>query len=116
MSSLPYLISVKVEQTVKEEKAFFEDSISALKAFNEVGYGKDDSHLKLDLVYNPSGAFLPAGQATLEAEFKRQLKRKYDIVFNNLLVITNLPISRFLDYLVESNNYEVYMQKLIDAF
>ena len=52
----------------------------------------------------------------MEAEFKRQLKRKYDIVFNSLFCITNLPVSRFLDYLLESGNYTEYMQKLVDAF
>ncbi len=114
VSSLPYFSKSRTDS--QRGEGVFEDSIAALTAFNEVGYGKEDSGLQLDLVYNPSGAFLPAGQATLEAEFKRQLKRKYNIFFNNLLVITNLPISRFLDYLIETNNYEDYMQKLIDAF
>jgi len=72
--------------------------------------------LQLDLVYNPSGAYLPADQATLQAEFKRQLKRKYDIVFNELFAITNLPVARFLDYLIESGNYAEYMGKLVGAF
>ncbi len=72
--------------------------------------------MNLHLVYNPSGAFLPAGQAGLEKEFKSQLQHQFGIQFNNLLVITNLPISRFLDYLVESGNYEGYMEKLIGAF
>ncbi len=94
----------------------FEDSIEALKMLNEVGYGKEGSGLTLDLVYNPSGAFLPASQETLQAEFKRQLKRKFDIEFNALFAITNLPISRFLDYLLESENYEEYMESLVNAF
>ena len=72
--------------------------------------------MELHLVYNPSGAFLPADQETLQAEFKRQLKRKYDIVFNHLFAITNLPISRFLEYLLESGNYQEYMQMLVDAY
>ena len=83
---------------------------------NEVGYGKEGTGLELHLVYNPSGAFLPASQETLQAEFKRQLKRKYDIDFNTLFAITNLPIARFLDYLLESGNYEEYMQKLVEAY
>ncbi len=74
------------------------------------------SGLELHLVYNPSGAFLPANQETLQTEFKRQLKRKFDIEFNHLFAITNLPISRFLDYLIQSGNYEEYMQALVDAF
>ena len=70
----------------------------------------------MDLVYNPSGAYLPGDQHTLEAEFKRQLDRKFDIQFNNLFVITNLPVARFLDYLIESGNYEQYMTELVEAF
>ena len=83
---------------------------------NEVGYGKPGTGLILDLVHNPSGAFLPGDQSVLEQEFKRQLSRKYQIVFNQLYSITNLPISRFLDFLLESGNYEQYMQALIEAF
>jgi len=81
-----------------------------------VGYGIEGTGLQLDLVFNPSGAFLPGDQASLQEEFKRQLKRRYDIEFNNLFAITNLPISRFLDYLLESGNYESYMTELVDAY
>ena len=83
---------------------------------NEVGYGKPDSGLILNLVYNPSGAFLPGAQETLEAQFKKELKRQHNIEFNSLFCITNMPISRFLDYLIQSGNYESYMQQLIEAF
>ncbi len=114
VSSLPYFSKSRTDS--QRGDGVFEDSIAALKKLNAVGYGSPDSGLLLDLVYNPSGAFLPAGQATLEAEFKRQLKRKYDIRFNQLYAITNLPISRFLDYLIESDNYRDYMQTLIEAF
>ena len=76
----------------------------------------EGSGLQLDLVYNPSGAYLPGDQHTLEAEFKRQLNRKFNIQFNNLFVITNLPVARFLDYLIESGNYEQYMTELVEAF
>jgi len=82
----------------------FEDSIEALKRLNAVGYGLDGTGLLLDLVYNPSGEFLPSSRETLQAEFKRQLKRRFDIEFNSLFAITNLPISRFLEYLLESGN------------
>ncbi|MDX1479868.1 MAG: DUF3641 domain-containing protein, partial [Saprospiraceae bacterium] len=78
--------------------------------------GKPDSGLVLDLVYNPSGAFLPSGQEQLESEFKRQLKRRYDVDFNHLYAITNLPISRFLEYLIETDNYADYMETLVTAF
>ncbi len=114
ISSLPYFSKSRTDK--QRGDGVFEDSIKALQLLNEVGYGKEGSGLTLDLVYNPSGAFLPASQETLQAEFKRQLKRKFDIDFNSLFCITNLPISRFLDYLLETGNYEEYMQKLVDAF
>ncbi|MEL6923732.1 MAG: arsenosugar biosynthesis radical SAM (seleno)protein ArsS [Bacteroidota bacterium] len=114
VSSLPYFSKSRTDS--QRGDGVFEDSIKALQRLNEVGYGKPGTGLQLDLVYNPSGAFLPAAQATLEAEFKRQLRRKYSIEFNQLFAITNLPISRFLDYLLETNNYQEYMQQLVDAF
>ena len=114
VSSLPYFSKSRTDS--QRGDGVFEDSIAALQMLNKVGYGKEGSGLELHLVYNPSGAFLPASQATLEAEFKRQLKRKYDVDFNMLFAITNLPIARFLDYLLESGNYQEYMQKLVDAF
>lgn len=83
---------------------------------NAVGYGMEGSGLKLDLVYNPSGAFLPGDQMGLKVEFKKKLKDGYDIEFNELLAITNLPVSRFLEYLVNSGNYEEYMSELANAF
>ena len=83
---------------------------------NEVGYGKEGTGLILNLVYNPAGAFLPPSQAALEKEYKKALNDKYGIAFNNLFTITNLPISRFLDYLLQSSNYEKYMEKLVDAY
>jgi radical SAM/Cys-rich protein len=114
VSSLPYFSKNKTDN--QRGDGVFEDSIQALKDLNAVGYGMPGTGLILDLVYNPSGAFLPGSQETLEAEFKRQLKRKFDIEFNSLFAITNLPVSRFLDYLIQSNNYEDYMQALVEAF
>ena len=114
VSSLPYFSKKRTDS--QRGDGVFEDSIEALQMLNEVGYGKEGTGLELHLVYNPSGAFLPASQETLQAEFKRQLKRKYDIDFNTLFAITNLPIARFLDYLLESGNYEEYMQKLVEAY
>ena len=75
-----------------------------------------DKNLIINLVYNPSGAFLPGSQSELEAEFKKKLWDRYQIRFNSLFTITNLPISRFLEYLLRSGNYENYMEKLISAF
>lgn len=114
VSSLPYFSKKRTDS--QRGDGVFEDSIKALQMLNDVGYGKEGTGLILDLVYNPSGAFLPGSQETLQAEFKRQLKRKYDIVFNSLFAITNLPIARFLDYLIQTENYEEYMEKLVDAY
>lgn len=94
----------------------FDESIEALRHFNELGYGKEGSGLLLNLVTNPVGAFLPPNQFSLEKEWKRELERRYGIVFNSLFTITNMPISRFLDFLVETGNLEAYMEKLINAF
>jgi radical SAM/Cys-rich protein len=70
----------------------------------------------LNLVYNPTGAFLPPAQHAIEADYRRELERRHGIVFNSLYTITNMPISRFLDFLLRSGNYERYMQKLVNAF
>ena len=83
---------------------------------NSVGYGMEGSDLKLNLVYNPAGAFLPPSQSCLEKEFKQALKKDFNISFHALYAITNLPISRFLDYLLQSGNYENYMEKLLAAY
>ena len=114
VSSLPFY---KREKTDKQRgKGVFNTSIIALQKLNEVGYGKEASGLALDLVYNPSGAFLPGDQTALEKDFKTALKEDFDIDFNNLFTITNLPISRFLEYLIASENYEDYMEALVNAF
>ena len=91
----------------------FDSSIKALRVLNSLGYGSD---LPLHLVYNPVGAFLPGPQAELEADYKRELKKHFEIVFNNLYTITNLPIARFASYLRHNNKLEEYMQLLIDNF
>ena len=114
VSSLPHFSAIRTD--AQRGEGVFEKSIRALKMLNEVGYGEDSSDLELDLVYNPTGAFLPASQASLEKEFRERLRSKHDVVFNNLYAITNMPISRFLDYLVRSDNYETYMDKLISSF
>lgn len=114
VSSLPHFSKTRTD--AQRGDGVFEDSIAALQKLNAVGYGQMGSGLSLDLVYNPSGAFLPGSQAGLEHEFKQQLQRRYGIVFNNLYAITNMPISRFLDYLLESGNYESYMETLVNAF
>jgi len=114
ISSLPFYEKKKTD--AQRGEGVFKKSIAALLKLNAVGYGKADSGLVLDLVYNPAGAFLPARQEELEKEFKQKLKSDFNIEFNQLLSITNLPISRFLDYLLVSDNYESYMEKLVDAY
>ena len=114
VSSLP---SYSQDRTDKQRgDGVFEDSIRALKMLNAVGYGMEGTGLKLNLVYNPAGAFLPPSQAALEAEYKAALAKDFGIRFNNLFAITNLPISRYLTWLLESGNYEKYMGKLIAAY
>lgn len=114
VSSLPYFSKRRTDS--QRGDGVFEDSIAALQRLNAVGYGQEGSGLTLDLVYNPSGAFLPDRQEVLQPEFKRQLRRRYQVEFNSLFCITNMPISRFLDYLIESGNYEEYMDQLVGAF
>jgi radical SAM/Cys-rich protein len=114
ISSLPHYTAGRTDR--QRGDGVFESSIKALQMLNEVGYGIEGTGLKLNLVYNPTGALLPGPQGELEADYKKALKTNFGIDFNNLFVITNMPISRFLDYLIESGNYEDYMQKLIDAF
>ena len=94
----------------------FDTSIACLQRLNQMGYGREGSGKVLNLVTNPVGAFLPAGQVSLERDFKRQLKRRYDVEFNNLFVITNMPISRFLEFLVDGDMVGDYMTKLVNAY
>ncbi|MDQ6903122.1 MAG: arsenosugar biosynthesis radical SAM protein ArsS [Bacteroidota bacterium] len=114
VSSLPFYTKDRTDR--QRGDGVFEDSIVALQMLNAVGYGVEGSMLQLNLVYNPAGAFLPPSQSSLEKEFKDSLNKDFGIVFNNLYAITNLPISRYLDYLLQSGNYEKYMLKLVNAF
>src|SRR5881394_4642011 len=93
----------------------FDGSIAALQRLNSLGYGIDPE-LPLHLVYNPVGAFLPPSQAELEADYKRELKKHFGVVFNKLFTITNLPIGRFAAYLRHNDKLEEYMELLISAF
>lgn len=93
----------------------FDSSIKALQTLNAIGYGTDPK-LTLDLVYNPNGASLPPEQAELEADYKRELKAHFGIVFNQLYAITNMPIARFTSYLKRQGSYAEYMQLLLESF
>jgi len=114
VSSLPYFAARRTD--AQRGEGVFEKSIEALKMLNAVGYGMPGSALKLNLVFNPSGAILPGDQSELEKEFKQKLMEGWEIQFNELYAITNLPVSRFLEYLVASGNYEEYMIELANAF
>ena len=114
VASLP---SYAASQTNRQRgDGVFEKSIDALRRFNALGYGREESGLALNLVTNPVGAFLPAAQATLERDWKRELKRRYDLDFNRLFTITNMPISRYLEWLEQTGNLETYLTKLVNAF
>ena len=114
VSSMPHWTRGKTDK--QRGDGVFDKSIKALQMLNEVGYGIEGSDLKLDLVYNPSGAFLPGDQQALENDFKKALKNDFNIDFHSLFAITNLPISRFLDYLIASENYEDYMFALVESY
>lgn len=105
------------ENTDKQRgNGVFQKSLEALKMLNNVGYGKDGTGLELHLVYNPIGPSLPPPQEELQSDYKKILLENFGIVFNNLYTITNLPISRFLEYLLAIGKYETYMEKLVNSF
>jgi radical SAM/Cys-rich protein len=114
ISSLPYFLEQQTD--AQRGNGVFTKSVEAVRRLNAVGYGVEGSGLLLNLVYNPVGAFLPPPQASIEADFKRELQARYGLVFNRLFTITNMPIKRFLDYLRRSGNEERYLRKLVEAF
>ncbi|MEM0967238.1 MAG: arsenosugar biosynthesis radical SAM (seleno)protein ArsS [Verrucomicrobiota bacterium] len=94
----------------------FDRSIAALQELNQRGFGTGHSRKRLDLVFNPNGAKLPPSQQELEVDYKRELKKHFDITFDSLITITNLPIARFARWLRREGHYEDYMKTLVDAF
>jgi radical SAM/Cys-rich protein len=114
VSSLPYFLEQQTD--AQRGRGVFEKSIEALRRLNAVGYGREGGALKLNLVYNPVGAFLPPAQVSIESDFKRELLARYGVTFGSLYTITNMPIRRFLEYLRRSGNEERYMRKLVEAF
>lgn len=114
IASLPYFRPSQTD--AQRGDGVFEKSIQGLQLLNNLGYGKEGTGLTLNLVYNPVGAFLPPKQEAIEAQFRRELSRLYGITFTHLYTITNMPISRFLEFLIESGNYEGYMERLTNAF
>lgn len=106
------------EQNVDKQrgKGVFHDSIEALQQLNKLGYGQTGTGLKLNLVFNPQGPNLPPAQESLKAEYQWELKQKHDIVFNDLFVITNMPISRFGSMLLSKGQFDDYMTLLKDNY
>lgn len=114
VSSLPYYQEYFTNK--QRGSGVFQKSIKSLQQLNEVGYGKAESGLEIHLVYNPVGAFLPPDQKSLETTYKQELDKRYGIKFNQLFVITNMPIHRFKAQLKRLNSYEEYMEKLAAGF
>ena len=113
-ASLPCYLEDNVN--AQRGNGVFQASIAGLKKLNALGYGKDDSGLVVNLVYNPQGINLPPSQAELEAAYKKELLARYDIHFNELFTITNQPIARFGSTLVSKGLFDEYMQLLKDNF
>jgi radical SAM/Cys-rich protein len=94
----------------------YEKSIAALRRLNALGYGSGTSGLRLVLVTNPVGAFLPGSQVSLEREWKQELWRLHGVRFDALYCLANMPIGRFLEWLIDSGNLAGYMERLVTAF
>lgn len=114
VASLPCYSKKNVEQ--QRGRGVFDKSIEGLKILNQLGYGKPETGLVLDLVYNPVGAFLPPSQDKLKQDYKKELNELFNIEFNNLFTITNMPIKRFLDDLLRQGKFESYMELLVNNF
>jgi radical SAM/Cys-rich protein len=114
VASLPCYLAANTDR--QRGDGVFERSITALRRLNAAGYGKPTSGLMLTLVYNPIGPSLPPLQCALEEAYRRELAARYGVVFTRLFTITNMPISRFLDDLVQAGRYDEYMEKLVAAY
>jgi radical SAM/Cys-rich protein len=113
-ASLPCYLEDNVEE--QRGKGVYADSIRAIRRLNELGYGGGNPQLCLNLVYNPIGAVLPPPQAALQDDYRRELGRRFDIRFDQLFTITNMPIARFGAVLLAHDQYVPYMQLLRDNF
>lgn len=114
VASLPCYLEDNVDS--QRGNGVFQRSIAGLQRLNELGYGVSEGRLKLDLVFNPTGPSLPPDQAALEADYKRELQSRYDIRFDRLLTITNIPINRYAGYLRKRGQLEQYMNLLEQSF
>ncbi len=114
VASLPCYLEENVDG--QRGDGVFQTSIAAIKLLNISGYGIEESGLELNLMYNPVGAHLPPAQCQLEQDYKRELNNRYDIVFNNLYTLTNMPIKRFGSTLISKREFDNYMGLLKDAY
>jgi radical SAM/Cys-rich protein len=114
VASLPCYLESNVDG--QRGAGVYAKSMEALRRLNAAGYGMPGSPLRLNLVYNPTGPSLPPPQAALENDYRRELRQRHGIEFHSLFTMTNMPISRFLEMLHESQRYEGYMEKLVSAF
>ncbi len=113
VASLPCYLEENVD--AQRGSGVYKSSIAALKKLNAVGYGKENSGLKLNLVYNPTGPALPPPQESLTADYKNELLHRHGILFNHLFTITNMPIKRFGSTLISNGQFEEYMQLLKES-
>jgi radical SAM/Cys-rich protein len=114
VASLPCYSVKNVDQ--QRGVGTFDKSVAALQQLNALGYGQADSALSLNLVYNPQGASLPPDQLKLQADYKRELWEHFNIVFNELFAITNMPIQRFGSMLISRGQFNDYMRLLKENF
>ena len=114
VASLPCYLEENVDK--QRGNGTFQKSLAALKRLNDLGYGQQDSDLILDLVFNPQGPSLPPAQQSLELSYKAHLQQHYDLVFNHLYTITNMPIKRFGSTLISKGNFDEYMGLLVDSY
>ena len=114
IASLPCYTAETVDG--QRGRGVFERSIEGLRRLNAVGYGQPDSGLILNLMYNPSGAFLPPTQAKLHVDYERELGQAFGIRFNHLLTLTNMPVKRFLEWLHREGKYSQYIDLLVASF
>lgn len=114
IASLPCYTPDNVDR--QRGRGVFNGSVEALKQLNALGYGRPDSELRLDLVYNPLGASLPPAQATLEDQYREELRRRFGIEFHRLFTITNMPIRRFARMLERTGQMDAYMSLLVNHF
>src|SRR3954451_5159492 len=113
VASMPCYLADNVDK--QRGKGVYDGSIRALQRLNALGYGREDSGLTLNLVYNPLGPSLPPPQAELEADYKRVLGERFGIVFNSLFTLANMPIQRFGAILLAHGEFDSYVARLQQA-